>query len=389
MDVARLGPLDRSILKALLLAEPMGLPLTAPQMWRLLPGYSTYLSNVVAALAPGAPLSGFVCEERGQYVVRDRGHLLREFARSRQLGEVMWTRLRGPVESLCREQSIHGLALAGPMAWGFPPEHAQNTQLFVVSSPNQQGQAADAVRLASERLPHGIGLQVCELLSVDSLTIEPADKQRAMELLSLRPVLGESAFLTLWEHNSWIAAVFPNFDVGARLGGDVPDPLLAETLEDRRGLLRRSLNRRVRRFGGVLRALGRRRGQRRGEGYDSSRDVVGAALDTSLTGADSRNLFKQRWGEISDWLLADPAPVVENVDEPVSVVETEREEDVASALDTPPGSSHVLQESGEKVRPRRAARRRPARAHRAVASTETGQRGIGRRKTTRKRRSTV
>ena len=389
MDVARLGPLDRSILKALLLAEPMGLPLTAAQLWRLLPGYSTHLSNVAAALAPGAPLHGFVCEERGQYVVRDQSQLLREFARSRQLGELLWTRLRGPVESLCREPSIHALALAGPMAWGLPPEPDQHTQLFVVSSPNQRDQAADAVAIVSAGLPQGTGLEVSELLSVDSLTIEPADKQRAMELLSLRPVLAESAFVTLWEHNVWLCAAFPNFDVRSRLGGDVPDALLAEKLEDRRSLLRRSLNRRVRRFGGLLRALGRRRGQRRGAGSAVSHHGLEHPVDGSLTDANSRAVFKARWSELSDWLLPDPTPELEKADEPEPVVEDDRGEEVVSAQDTPPEPPPVLQGSGEKIRTRRSSGRRPARLHRAVASAETGQRGRGRRKTGRTKRSSV
>jgi hypothetical protein len=389
MDIARLGPLDRSILKALLFAEPTGLPLSAPQIWRLLPGYSTYLSNVVAALAEGTPLSGFVCEARGQYVVRDRGQFLEEFARSRQLGELLWTRLRVPLESLCREPSIHGLALAGPMAWGLPPGSGQSTQVFVISSPHQLSQAADAVRVAAAGLPHGTGLEVRELLSVDSLTMEPADEHRALELLSLRPVLAESAFVTLWEHNQWIGASFPNFDVSARLGGDVPDALLAEALEDRRGLLRRSLTRRMRRFGGVLRALGRRRGQRRGAGPDLSHSGLGAAPDASLTSADPTIVFKQRWSEISDWELPEPPPVIELAPETAPVPESDGAEEIAPNGDASASPAHVSQELVEKVRSRRGSGPRPARKQRAVASAETGQRGRGRRKTGRKRGSSL
>ena len=392
MDVARLGPLERSILKALVGAEPQGLPLSIPQIWRLLPGYSTHLSNVAAALADGSPLSGFVSEARGQYVIRDRRDLLDGFARGRQRGELLWTRLRDSVESLCREPSVHGLALAGRMAWGLPPDPGAAIQLFVISAPRQRRQAIDAVQIVTSTLPDAVAVEVCESLSVDELTIAPGDLQRALELITVRPILAESAFLTLWEHNGWLGDAFPNFDGRSRLGGDVPDVLLGEVLEDRRGFLRRSLNRRARRFGGALRALGRRRGQRRGVGSYHPAPPPGSVATEASSSAQSSEHSGRRWAELSDWLLEDPPVAVEEVSEKEPTV-LPAVEAVAPAN----GTSEVMEARAvEEVlgnpEPRYVAKTRQARQRRSVASSETGQRGRGKRKRktkARKRRTSV
>ena len=116
MDISRLGPLEKSILRALLGAESAGMPLSQPQIWRCLAGYSTHLSNVVGALSDAASLAPFLSEERGQYALRDQRHLLTEFGPKRQMADVLWTELERPIEALCREPAIHGLALAGTHA---------------------------------------------------------------------------------------------------------------------------------------------------------------------------------------------------------------------------------------------------------------------------------
>ena len=51
-----LGPLETAALAAFCQAELIGAPLTVASLWRSLPGYTTALRNVRAALAPGAPL---------------------------------------------------------------------------------------------------------------------------------------------------------------------------------------------------------------------------------------------------------------------------------------------------------------------------------------------
>ncbi len=390
MDVARLGPLENSILHALVGAEPQGLPLSVPQIWRLLPGYSTHLSNVAAALADESPLSSFVSEARGQYVIRDRRDLLDGFAHSRQRGELLWTRLCASVESLCREPSIHALGLSGRMAWGLSSDSVEPTQLVVISAPRQRSQAMDAVLAVTSTLPSELCVEVADLLSVDELTIGPGDRQRALELISVRPILAESAFLTLWEHNTWIGDAFPNFDGRSRLGGDVPDLLLGEVLEDRRTLLRRSLNRRVMRFGGVLRGLGRRRGQRRGVGSDHATARPGPVASATLSSTEASQHHEQRWAQISDWLIEDPPVVVEEATEkePAALVAAEERAPTNEA-------SQVLEASTVEpglgnLKGRHAGGTRPARRRRAVASSETGQRGRGKRKDkTRKRRTSV
>ncbi len=390
MDVARLGPLEHSILQALVGAEPQGLPLSVPQIWRLLPGYSTHLSNVAAALTDESPLLSFVSEACGQYVIRDRGDLLDGFAHSRQRGELLWTRLRASVESLCREPSIHALGLSGRMAWGLASDSGEATQLFVISAPRQRRQAMEAVKAVTSALPYELCLEVSDVFSVDELTLGPGDRQRALELISVRPVLAESAFLTLWDHNSWIGDAFPNFDGRSRLGGDVPDVLLGEILEDRRSLLRRSLNRRVLRFGGALRVLGRRRGQRRGEASEHASVSPGSVASGALSSAEASQHLEQRWTQISDWLIEDPPVVVAEVTEKEQVA-------LSGAEESPPTkeTSHVaetvaLEPVTGNLERRQAAGTRPARRRRAVASAETGQSGRGKRKSkTRKRRTSA
>ena len=210
----------------------------------------------------------------------------------------------------------------------------------------------------------------------------------------MRPILAESAFLTLWEHNRWIGDAYPNFDGRSRLGGDVPDVLLGEVLEDRRSLLRRSLNRRVRRFGGVLRALGRRRGQRRGADSDHASQPTGWAASGVRDSTEASEHLEQRWTQISDWLIEDPPVVVEEVTPATEMTEREvtapsKGEDLGSPTeDLQLRGAAGFDEVPSEPERRRTAGTRPPRQRRAVASTETGQRGRGKRASkARKRRS--
>jgi len=375
MDLSRLGPLEKSIIKALLRAETAGAPLSVPQIWRSLPSYSTHLSNVLGALAEGSALASFLSEARGQYVLRDQEHLLSEFGQQRQRADALWTELQGVVESLCREPVIHGLALAGSMAWGMPPAPGQPTELFVIAVPRKTLDAAAAVQLVGANLAHDQGLAASEVVAVDELVLAPGDLSRALELLSLRPILSESAFMTLWEHNGWLEEAFPNFDLVSRLGGDIPDVLLGEVLEDRRFILRRLLSRRVRRIGGAVRALGRRRGQRRGVGQSGHSATLQppVASTAPVTVEQRQALLDRRWTALQDWLLSDPV-VAATPEEAPPGLEAGADDNVGQGLDAEESASS---EPSTRSTRRRRGVRRPARQHRAAASGEFGQRGRG------------
>ena len=380
MDVSRLGPLDKSILKALLRAEVVGVPLSVAQVWRCLPAYSTYLSNVSAGLAEGSPLADFLVEARGQYAVRDQHALLLDFPPRRQRAEVLWTQIKDTVESLCREPSIHALGLTGSMAWGMPPAPGQAIELFVIATPRQGDSAEAAVRLASVNSPAHCRLVAREVLEVDALVIPAGDSNRALDLLSVRPIVGEGAFLTLWEHNPWLAQAYPNFNLADRLCGDLPDVLLAEVLEDRRSFLRRSLARRARSFGSTLRSLGRRRLHRRGAAGNSGQHAE-VVLPAAPAAMPAQQYLDGRWSELEDWLLPDPEVAAPQSEQTVSLP-TEPAATRAAAVDATesasPSATTGSGVSATRTSKRRSRNRRPARQVRAAAASETGQRGRGR-----------
>jgi hypothetical protein len=379
MDISRLGPLEKSIIKALLRAESAGMPLSLPQIWRCLAGYSTHLSNVVGALAEDSPLASFLSEERDQYVLRDQRHLLTEFGPKRQRADVLWTDLQQPIEALCREPAICGLALTGSMAWGMPPAAGLGTELFVIAAPHSVAEAAEAVQRTAANLPPQRVLIAAEVVAIDELTLAPGSVGRALELLCLRPILSESAFMTLWEHNSWLVAAFPNFDLNSPVGGDVPDALLAEVLDDRRSALRRLLSRRARRFGGALRALGRRRGQRRAHGSSGTAGPQAAAASSApLSSAQRQEALEQRWTTLQDWLFPDPPPEAPQAAAPPPPEIAQAEP--APAVEEPTQSDGQANDSeGNPGSSRRRSRRtRAPRQVRAVASAERGQRSRGR-----------
>jgi len=387
MDISRLGPLEKSILRALLGAESAGMPLSQPQIWRCLAGYSTHLSNVVGALSDAASLAPFLSEERGQYALRDQRHLLTEFGPKRQMADVLWTELERPIEALCREPAIHGLALAGSMAWGMPPAAGRGTELFVIASPRRVSEAAEAVQRSAASSPPQRALVAIEVVAVDELSLAPGSVSRALELLCLRPILAESAFMTLWEHNSWLGEAFPNFDLSSRLGGDVPDVLLAEALDDRRSGLRRLISRRARRLGGVVRALGRRRTQRRGDSRNGSAAPQAASPSTApVTESQRQEALQQRWTMLQDWLLPDPAPQAGAAVEPKPPENAPPEPPpvtpAAAADEGSDSDSEPIVSSGRRSK----SRTRPAREMRAVASEERGQRGRGKGRNRGKRR---
>ncbi|MBJ93070.1 MAG: hypothetical protein CMP23_01200 [Rickettsiales bacterium] len=383
MDLERLGPLERALLGVLLRFEAVGVPLSLAQLWRLLPGYTTHLTNVVAALAPDAPLAGFICERRGQYALRDRGDLHASFPGRRRQGGLLWTRVRPALEALCRDPSVCGLALAGPMAWGLPPDDGADIELFVVCAAHRQSRALASVQSLSSKLPTGAQLQVAELLQVDCLSLEPGGRGRAMQLAALRAVLSENLLAALWEHNSWLAELLPNFDPAARLSGDVPDAFLGEDLQDRRSLLRRAFSRRTVTGAGLLRMLGRRGIQRRLSVTDltpapsiSGYGISAAQLDehASLRGA-----------QLADWLLPElqhSADYLVAIDEPEEAPAASDEpdmaavaaEDEATGAPSEGGAGRLPDGSSADISQRVHGNRRVQARARSVAGSEVGQR---------------
>ncbi|HCP45396.1 MAG TPA: hypothetical protein DIU15_05110, partial [Deltaproteobacteria bacterium] len=240
MALSRLGPLEQSILRALLQAEAMGTAHAVPALWCCLPKYKTALVNVQTAMGVGTPLRRYLAEANGYFTLRDRNDLLRRLPRDRWEGDQLWKGLAEPIRGLARLPYVEGLALAGSMAWGCVPVSDGQVELVVLAEGGRLSQASRVIGLYLRSRPAvRRSIKVVELIDSDRLEFPDRGEERALALLTLRPVVAESGFESLWTANSWLASHFPNFRSGAFSLSSLTDPYLGEREEGMLATLRR------------------------------------------------------------------------------------------------------------------------------------------------------
>ena len=316
MELARLGPLEQAILRAVLQAEAMGSAHSLPALWCCLPNYKTGLVNVRAAVAEGTPLRRYLSASRGNFSLRDREDLLQALPRERWKGDQRWNEAVLPIRGLARLPYIEGVALAGTMAWGRQPEPGQPIELVVLAEGGRTAQASRVIGLylrsrpAIQRM-----LRVVELIDCDHLERPDGGEVRALALLTLRPVVAESGFEALWTANPWLMDHFPNFRSGAFSLSSLTDPYLGEREDGTLATLRRrvvdaasdgepALMTTARRHGGLL---GRLEETIRGR----SPLLPGPGSEVSLASLLDSQVMA-RWEELAtwEWPLED-APLVD------------------------------------------------------------------------------
>ncbi len=384
MLLTDLGPLERSIVKAVLHAELAGAAVPADFIWRTLPGYETHLANVEAAVSEGLPLRGWLTERGGLFCCRDRAELPRGVSAARLRGEARWQEVRALVKGLGKLPWVEAVAVVGPMAWGLLPSICDPCPVAIIAEGGRADLARATVgaRLAAAG-EDGETVTLAHTFDGDALAFDEPEMGAALVLATARPVTNVPAWVALWEANPWLARRFPN----ARLDApELPDLRAGDRLDGKLAALRRRLVARAG-AGPVLGDEDRRRGPWR---------WVEARLDRALKpglevgveallGADFGLRFDERWSELSRWEVEDaPGSEPEPVEEAAPV--TPRVEEAAPVEPTVPEPSRGERRSlllRPPTRPRRsrAPKRRSARQRRSPAASQTGQRllGVGRR----------
>lgn len=400
MQLTDLGPLERSVLKAVLHAELVGAAVPAEFIWRTLPGYETHLSNVEAALADGLPLRGWLTHKGGLFSCRDRAELPRGVSAARRRGEARWQEVRALVVGLGKLPWVEAVAVVGPMAWGLLPSICDPCPVAIIA----EGGRTDLARAAvSARLSAageaGEAVELAHTFDGDDLVHAELEPAAGLVLATLRPVTNLDAWTALRQANPWLAGQYPN----ARLDApELPDLLAGDRVDGKLAALRRRLVGR-RDAGAVLGEDGRRRGPLRWieAGLDRAlkpRREIGVE---ALLGADFGRRFEQRWSELSEWVMQDepgsepePADARSAGDHEVEVeveVEHDHEHEHDNEHEVEVEDEHEVEGSPEgsavarpspRSRRSRGPTRRPASQHRSPAASQTGQRltGAGRKR---------
>ncbi len=383
MQWTDLGPLERSILTALAAAEASGMrSLTAEAIWRTLPGYETHLANVEAALAEGAPLRRWVVASHLRFGLADAtaGPAPRGYEALRGLCKLPW---------------LEAVAVGGTPALGRAGDGS--TKLVVVAEGGRGPLAAWAIQQWLNAKPEWpVALTV---LDADSLQLPAGDALDALAIATLRPLMNPDAFAALRDANPWVAAALPNrpeqgwADRMAAGFGDRFDGKLAAL---RRGLVSGD-------GGSLLRSAGRR---------GSKRNRIEAALQRRLATPSSalptadRARFEARLAELRARMIEEaiveaaadePPPAAEPVETAPKVrVDAAPDAPVQAALEAvepaPEATEPAVEAAGEPAEPTalpreprvstrvRGPNRRPLRARRSGAASETGQRARGSRR---------
>ncbi len=376
MNVADLGPLEQSILRAVVHAELFGRALDAASIWRSLPRYETSLANVEAALAEGSALRGWVFESGGLYACLDRDALPHGMAGARRRAAGRWDRVSPYLRGIGKLPYVESVAVVGPLAWGSLDDITRPLELAVIAEPGRVALAR--VALAGWRRARGeIGdlIRIAAIFDEADLAIADDGPAAALAAVALSPVVDAAGWQAWRDANPWLRARFPNWLQGAL---ELPDHALSDRRDGRLASLRRRVSRRITPVARAERLL---------EGKVPGREP-GLA---SVAPCDLAERFEERWKELESWDVAEPAipepprraaapepePAEPEVAEPEPAEPEPAEPEPAEPEPAEPEpaerepSSTVVRAS----RRDRSSRRRPRRSRRSAASSASARRG--------------
>jgi len=288
MKIGDLGPLEQSILHAVVHAELLGTALDVRLLWRTLPHYETSLANVEAALAEGAALHGWVREVGGLFACLDREHIPHGMVGARRRAEGRWARVAPFLRGLGKLPYVESVAVVGSGAWGVLDDVVRPLELAVIAEPGRVALARAA--LAAWRRARGeIGaqLRISVVLDEADLGLPDPGLPLALAFLPLSPVVDAVGWTAWRAANPWLASTFPNWDPSA---AELPDHVLSERRDGRLAALRRRASRRLRRVEDVL--------QDRVPGRDPGLATV--------VPPEFEALFAARWADLASWEVAEP-----------------------------------------------------------------------------------
>lgn len=370
--ITDLGPMEQAILKAVVHAELLGSALSAARLWRGLPGYSTHLPNVEAALADGAPLRGWVARHGELFAAIDRSAVAHGMAAASRRADARWDLVRPVVRGVAKLPWIEAVGCVGHIGRGSLDDVQAPCLLVLIAEGGRTRLAARAIdawrrgRRAQAEL-----FEVVEVIDSDELVQPTPSSSVALAWTSLRPVSNPAGWQSFVDANPWLATSFPCWTLGAP---EHPDRSVADRrLDGRFAAARRALV--AGRADGALLGDAERRGRLRGledrfERRLGRRRVPGIA---SVVPAALADRFSVRWAELASWEVAGPAipePPRRAVAEPTPAVQEQTSPAPRSGADPEPPSA--------PIRPR-THRTRPARdaGERSAAAGTIGQRSRG------------
>ena len=207
-----LGPLERAISTAVVLAEDAGFVMPFPSLLRAVPGYETRLPNVRAALEEGEPLRHWVSWERGLCAPVDRPDATARAASAQGHADDVAPVLRQALRGLGKLPWVEAVAVRGPLAWG-QWDGRTPIPLLLIAEGGRPAQARRAagwwLRTVGRSLPP---LQVEAVLDGDDLSLPPGDAAAGLAHVGLAPVTHTAAWSALWTANPWLQKLFPNHD---------------------------------------------------------------------------------------------------------------------------------------------------------------------------------
>jgi len=239
MNMNDLGPLERSALRALAQAELISAPLTVASLWRSLPGYTTRLPNLRAALAEGTPLRNYVTRDKDCFALHGRDDLLCSVGTRQGFSDARWRELKGVLRGLGKLPWVEAVGITGTMAWGLLDEERLPCELVIIAEGGRTALARASVRVwrKASRLTNRV--RIAAVLDADHLAVPATGVTAAWWLLAVRPVVNEAAFRRMWAANQWARSLFPNFDVDST--GGLPEYLLGQRVDGKLAAVRRAL----------------------------------------------------------------------------------------------------------------------------------------------------
>ncbi len=366
-------------------AELLGVALTAGAAWRLLPGYSSRLANVEAALADGAPLRGWVDRSGPLYAARDREALPHGMAASARRADARWDLARPLVRGLGKLPWVEAVAVVGALGRGSLHDVSAAADLVVIAEGGRTRLARAAIDAYRRGRRASAGLfRVVAVLDADALSLPEPSADEVLGWTSLRPVTHPDGWRAFVDSNPWLGRAYPNWSLD---GPELPDRSAGARLDGKLAAVRRTLvssSPDAALLGGADRKGRLPRLEERFERRLRARATPG--IRAALT-PDLADRYSVRWAELATWEVDEPAvpepprsarPAVEPSPSPRPEPEPPAE---PSDAQTPEPAELPLRPRARRSRPARGAGRRSS------AAGTTGQRGRGARRKRRRKPS--
>jgi hypothetical protein len=211
------SPDEIAILRSILYASIFEYPLTLPELRQTLLERVHDEAAILRTYRSSTRLQREVEYRDGYFFPRGRSEWIQERRRRRATSLSLLERNHRLVRIICALPFVRLVALSGSVA-ALNADRDADVDLFVITKGRHAWSVTLAIVLLTKLTRRRRVICPNFVMADTDLTIEHQDLFSANQVIHLRPLFGEDAFLELLAVNPFVDRFYPNFSPGERLG---------------------------------------------------------------------------------------------------------------------------------------------------------------------------